>query len=299
MRGSRLSHGAAAAVHGLRQVKLFLFVLKKRAGWKWHMMWVKPVDPIWRLVQRVRPFEFDASRYAGTFLDHTSELEADLAAPVPRRIFVVWAGDNELSPNRRRGLTSIQEHNPDLDVVLVTEETMTDWVLPEAPLHPAYEHLSFNHRSDHLRAYLLHHHGGGYCDVKPVRGTWSPAFDRLQASTDWLVGYTEVRFDMVAKIEGQLGRDLVRASTQVLGCGSFISRPRTPFTAELLSEQYRRLDEYAALLALHPGGRRGETAGYPVPWLGLMGSIVGPLCLKYQHRIQHDDSIKVVFKDYL
>jgi hypothetical protein len=289
---------AAALVHALRQLKLVLFVAKKRAGWRWHMAWVRPADPVWRLYQRIRPFAYDADRYQGTFLRHTSDAPVDLSTDVPRRIFVVWTGANDLTPNRQRGLASIRHHNPDLEVVLVTDHNVDDWIVPGHPLHPSYEHLSLNHRSDHLRAYLLHHHGGGYCDVKSIRGPWSSAYDRLDASDAWLVGYTELRFDMVARIEGSLGRDLIRASTQVLGCGSFISRPRTPFTDELLSEQYRRLDEWADALAAVPGGERGQVEGYPVPWLGLMGSIVGPLCLKYQHRLLHDETIKVVFEDY-
>lgn len=289
---------AARVVHALRQVKLFLFVAKKRAGWRWHTAWVRPADPVWRLYQRVRPYRYDADKYEDTFLRHTSGAVVDMTSEVPRRIFVVWTGPNDLTPNRQRGLDSIREHNPDLDVVLVTERNLDDWLVPGHPLHPSYEHLSLNHRSDHLRAYLLHHHGGGYVDVKSIRGSWSPAFDRLDRSDAWLVGYTELRFDMVAKIPGQLGRDLVKASTQVFGCGSFVSRARTPFTDELLSEQHRRMDDWADALREVPGGDRGQVEGYPVPWLGLMGSIVGPLCLKYQHRLLHDDSIKVVFEDY-
>jgi len=285
-------------VHGLRQMKLLLFVAKKRAGWKWHMVWVVPADRPWRLYQRLRPFRYDDSRYTGTFLAHSSDAVVDRSVAVPRRIFVVWTGRNPLTPNRQRGLDNIRDMNPDLDVVLVTDDNLEDWIVEGQPLHPAYEHLSLNHRSDHLRAYLLHHHGGGYSDVKPVREPWAPAFDRLDNSPAWLVGYTEHRFDMVAKIPGVLGRDLVRASTQVFGCGSFIARPYTPFTDELLSEQYRRLDAWAEDLRRVPGGDRGHAEGYVVPWLGMMGSIVGPLCLKYQRHLIHDDTIKVVFEDY-
>ncbi len=288
----------ALAIHALRQVKLALFVAKKRAGWRWHMAWVRPADPVWRLYQRIRPYTYDEGRYGDTFLRHTSDLTVDVTIKTPRRIFVVWTGPNEVTPNRQRGLDSIRQHNPDLDVVLVTERNLDDWLVPGHPLHPAYEHLSLVHRSDHLRAYLLHHHGGGYCDVKSVRGSWSPVFDRLDGSAAWLVGYTELRFDMVAKISGVLGRDMVRASTQIFGCGSFVARPRTPFTAELLAEQCRRMDDWAPALAAVPGGDRGQVAGYPVPWLGLLGSIVGPLCLKYQPHVLHDDRIKVVFEDY-
>lgn len=295
----RASQGLPDTVlHLLRQVKFRLSVAKKRAGWRWHMAWVVPADPPWRLYQRLRPFRYDPARYAGTFLARSSTEAVDLDAPVPRRIFVVWTGGNALTPNRQRGLDSIRSLNPDLDVVLVTDSNVGDWLVDGHPLHQAYEHLSLNHRSDHLRAYLLHHHGGGYSDIKPARAPWLPAFDRLDESSAWLVGYTEHRFDMVAKIPGVLGRDLVRASIQVFGCGSFIARPGTPFTDELLREQHRRLDEWAEDLRLVPGGDRGQVEGYVVPWLGLMGSIVGPLCLKYQSHIIHDDTIKVVFEDY-
>lgn len=288
----------STVIHALRQVKLFLFVAKKRAGWRWHMAWVRPADPLWRLYQRLRPFRYDQARYEGTFLTHISKAVADTDADVPRRIFVVWTGPNALTPNRQRGLDSIRGMNPDLEVVLVTEDNLEDWLVEGHPLHAAYEHLSLNHRSDHLRAYLLHHHGGGYSDVKPLREPWGPAFDRLDASDAWLLGYTEHRFDMVARIPGVLGRDLVRGSTQVFGCGSFVARPRTPFTDELLTEQYRRLDQWAEDLARVPGGDRGQVEGYVVPWLGLMGSIVGPLCLKYQRHLIHDDRVKVVLDDY-
>ncbi|MEU5467039.1 hypothetical protein [Kocuria salsicia] len=49
---------------------------------------------------------------------------------------------------------------------LVTPENLSDWVLPQHPLHRAYENLSLVCRSNYLRASLTHHHGGGYCDLK-------------------------------------------------------------------------------------------------------------------------------------
>ena len=52
----------------------------------------------------------------------------------------------------------------------MTPANLQDWVVAGHPLHPAYNDLSLVHRSDYLRAYLLHHHGGGYCDLKrPIK----------------------------------------------------------------------------------------------------------------------------------
>jgi hypothetical protein len=264
------------------------------------MVWVTLADPPWRLWQRMRPYAYDPSRYSDTFLVlEPRRLDDPVEREVPRVIRLLWLGDAEMSSQRRAGVDSIQRLNPGIDVQLITDQDLDLILVAEEPLHPAYEYLSFNHRSDYLRGYLLHHHGGGYCDVKPVRHSWAPAFDRLEQSEAWLLGYTEVRFDMVPKWPGRLGRDLVRASTQVLGQCSMIARAHSPLTRELHAEQIARLDHWLEELERHPGGVRGETPGYPVPWLGLFGGITGPLCLKYQERIIHDDTVIVRFKNYM
>lgn len=53
-----------------------------------------------------------------------------------------------------------------LPVELVTPKNLSDWVLPQHPLHRAYENLSLVCCSKYLRVSLTHHHGGGYCDLK-------------------------------------------------------------------------------------------------------------------------------------
>ena len=101
-----------------------------------------------------------------------------------------------------------------------------------------------------------------------------------------------------ARVPNPLGRDLIRASTQVLGNCAFIAHAGTPFVQEHHAEQIRRLDEWADELRRHPGGQRGETPGYPVPWVGLQGEISAALSLKYQAHVIHDDTVMPYFKDY-
>ena len=59
-----------------------------------------------------------------------------------------------------------------VDLVLVTPDNLGEWLVDDSPLHPAYEDLSLIHRSDYLRGYLMHHHGGGYIDIKQPLGSW-------------------------------------------------------------------------------------------------------------------------------
>lgn len=49
---------------------------------------------------------------------------------------------------------------------LITLDSLPPWIDPEIPLHPSFDHLSTIHRSDYLRCYFMHVHGGGYTDIK-------------------------------------------------------------------------------------------------------------------------------------
>jgi hypothetical protein len=56
---------------------------------------------------------------------------------VPRRLFCVWAGDNPMNANRRRGLEEIERVNTGLEIVLVTPDNLGDFLVDGHPLHPA------------------------------------------------------------------------------------------------------------------------------------------------------------------
>ena len=215
------------------------------------------------------------------------------------RIFCLWTGHNAMSRNRLRAMARIRRLNePDLDVVLVTPDNLGEWIVPGHPLHAAYDDLALIHRSDYLRTYLLHHHGGGYTDVKAAQHSWRPLFDGLNRDQDaWLLGYQEPSYRFVAPAPPGLHRRLVMHHARLLGNGAYIVRPRTPFTREWLAEAERRLDVWQDDLRLRPGAVYGAV-GYPVPFYGLLGEIFHPLCLQHHGRLRQDERITPQLQDY-
>ncbi len=183
-----------------------------------------------------------------------------------------------MSRNRVLAMEQIRRLNePDLDVVLVTPENLGEWIVPGHPLHPAYEDLALIHRSDYLRAYLLHHHGGGYTDVKAAQHRWRPMLDELNRDQDaWLLGYRELSYRFVAPAEPRTHRRLLTHHARLLGNGAYIVRPRTPFTRAWLAEAERRLDGWEEALGSSPGDVFGGPRGYPLPFYGLLGEIFHP-----------------------
>lgn len=220
--------------------------------------------------------------------------------PAPRRIFCLWTGDNPMSTNRERAMLEIRRFNePDTEVVLVTPETLGDWVVAEHPLHPAYEDLALIHRSDYLRTYLMHHHGGGYSDVKAAQHAWAPAFDALDDDPEaWLLGYPEVSYRVVAPAPPPVRRQLQIHHARLLGNGAYIVRPGTPFTAAWLTEAERRLDAWARDLARNPGDISSGPPGYPVPFYGLLGEVFHPLCLRFHRHLRYDTRLTPQLRDY-
>lgn len=241
---------------------------------------------------------FDAERHREAdgqfaldyFLNRVDDTLTDAGLDVPRRIFVAWTGENALTPNRLAALESIRAMNAGLDVVLVTPENLNEWVVDTHPLHAAYEHLSAVHRSD----YLLHHHGGGWSDLKRASHDWSPSFDAINADPSaWLLGYPEARSRDVAYLASPLGREMAARHRTIAANCAFIARPLTPFTAAWLEEVEARLDYYARSLARHPAvDPFGEGGGYPMPWSALQGLVFQPLQLRFAEHLQLDERLR-------
>ncbi|WP_159305455.1 glycosyltransferase family 32 protein [Micrococcus luteus] len=294
-------------MHSARQVKHAAFVTKKRirrvvgAG-KWRALTM--VTPA---LSRVWPFRYDAQRYTGpnrgkeghdlSFLQLPPPIDA-ASSELPRRVFVLWTGNNPLPPNRSRNLAHLRKVIA-VPVVLVTPQTLGGWLIPGHPLHPAYEHLSLVHRSDYLRAYLMHHHGGGYIDLKAPVGSWAPAFDRMERDPSaWLSGYGEINANASARFPGPMGRDIATHWKSLVGTAAMIVRSHTPFTGEWIREVDRRMDALAPRLAASPGLVRLGGPGYPVSWTDLLGKVYQPLQFKYFEHIRVDDDLLVNFTDY-
>jgi hypothetical protein len=226
------------------------------------------------------------------FLDRDPPPGTQTSLPVQDVIYCFWTGDNPLTPGRQAGLDSIEAHNPDLRLVLVTPKSLPDHVLVDHPLHPAFEHLSLNHRSDYLRAYFMHHFGGGYSDIKRTDHSWAAARDRLNSTPDmWVIGYPEVSSASCGGRDPKLGPDIRRRFGSLIGCATYFCRPNTPFTAEWLREVSRRLDFYAGQLATSPGNTWGDNPGYPMEWIELGSDLFHPLQLKYLRHIGQDPAL--------
>jgi hypothetical protein len=194
-----------------------------------------------------------------------------------------------MSATRQRSLSQLREVADGIAVHVVTPRTLTDFVLADHPLHRSYDHLSLVHRSDYLRAYLLHHHGGLYMDIKPVTGEPRTLLDRLASRDDlWAVGAPEIGPDNLASNPfGPLGREERVHYEQILQQGLLACRPRTPFVAEWLREVERRMNYFADLLGEYPATTpRGLGETYPVPWHSLLAEVLAPLCLKHGEHIE-------------
>ncbi len=254
--------------------------------------------PLWWVRQRgsavarwAYPSDFWYGKYPHTFLERHPPANTGGASELPNVIWALWTGQNPLTPNREAALKSMRDMNPETPVELVTRERLDDIVVSDHPLHPAYDNLSSIHRADYLRAYLLHHYGGGYSDIKPLRGAWMPSFDRLRSSDSWALGGHVVPPAWPGDVPGRLGTHLHRYQSSLLSNSTLIARSHTAFSAEWLREVERRLDYYAPALAENPGGVWGSDAAYPIGWTRLLADIQHPLCLKYQARLIIDDSI--------
>lgn len=256
-------------------------------------------DAFYRACERVHPYTFDPQRYEGEFIANTPIPPSASLQDVQNKIYSFWTGDNPLTPNRRRGLESIQRLNPDIEVVLITPRNIADHLLPQHPLHPAYENLSLVHRSDYLRCYFMHFFGGGYADVKTYEHAWATSFSALRSNTlAYALGYREVSSYKAATLPGPLGKDIKRHYSILIACGAFIMRPQTPLTHEWYQELLRRMDRFEAPLASHPGDTRGSNPGYPIRWTGMLGDIFQPVALKYHERLVIDDRLRPVLTHY-
>ena len=253
----------------------------------------------WRIKrQKLFPYQFDPKRYPDLFLSKNYEPFPNITSKVDKVIYCFWTGENEMSGNRKKGYESLVK-NSGIEVKLITPKNLGEYLLPEHPLHPAYDNLSLVHKSDYLRCYFMHFHGGGYSDIKTNYNNWEKAFDSLQSNPNkWLLGYTELTPFGMGKDQGNIDQDLQYYYKSCVGTGGFICRSNTRFTAEWFVELNKRMDAFSAELEKFPGDVKGRNAGYPIGLLVILSQIFAPLCLKFKENIIHNDVTLPVLTDY-
>lgn len=183
-------------------------------------------------------------------------------AEVNRVVYQCWTGTNPMSEDRRacfeQGVRNIE-----VPVTLVTPENLHEFVVPEHPLHPAYEYLTPTQKSDYLRVYIPHFHGGGYADIKwfTKDNNWNHAFDILDSDPE---------VDVVGVQDGNVGganpgyarHDIAK---NVLVVCFMAMRPGTEFTTTWLGQVESYLTVMQHRLGVYAAGR----GPYPIPWTGI------------------------------
>ena len=251
----------------------------------------------------LHPYHYHAERYAGTFLENKPEFEysEELVTHVDRVIYIFWTGENEITPNRLEGIKSLEKVSG-VEVKLITPKNLPEYIKEEDPLPEAYQYLSYVHRADYLRSYFMFHYGGGYADIKTYYKSWIPAFEKLEQSDAYVIGYPEVGFWGAASrdIDNEsLSKDVFTHWRLLVGNGAYICRPHTRLVAEWHGEAKRRLVGMTDELRNHPAQDPfGRNKDYPVRWSGLLGSIFHPLCLKYHDKLLKDEALMPSFESY-
>ncbi len=213
-------------------------------------------------------------------------------------VFCMWTGTNPMSTDRIQALFSIFNH-VHCPVAYLNSASYRTWQLDDAPFHPAFEYLSETHKSDYLRVYLMHHHGGGYTDIKHTQRSWRPHFEALIRSDKWCLGYTEIGPKGVAPVGGALQDELAAHHDQLIGLCAFIFRKQTPLTQAWMDQTHALLDAKHDSLrqhpARHPQDRQGASfsdgsvSPYPLQWTELLGNIFHPLIYRFRDQVLHAD----------
>lgn len=201
----------------------------------------------------------------------------------PNVAYVFWTGENDMPQTRQTALEGLRGQNPEINIELVTPNNLSDYVVKHAPLHPAYEYLSFVHRSDYLRSYFMHFHGGAYVDLKPLSGPISHLITQVNSSENvWACGPSELSKFNSSPSTGRLGRDQRKYYRQCIAQYMFAFKPGSSWTYDWYAEVQRRMSYFQDLLVTNPAqDAYGRLGGYPVPWNSLHGIIFTPLALKY------------------
>jgi len=204
-------------------------------------------------------------------------------------IYCFWTGDNVMSSQREDCLSSLLKIS-ECNVMLITKKNLDTYILPDHPLHPAYEYLSETHKADYLRTYFMNFHGEGYSDIKKTTGSWKESFQLLNSDNDkWCCGYLEVN-------GGVAYPPLADKWPELVGNGAYIFKPQTPLTQEWYNEMIKLLDSKLEALKINPSKHPQdckERSNYPIEWNEMLGRIFHRVSYKYKQYIMNTLPISI------
>jgi len=198
-------------------------------------------------------------------------------------IYCWWTGENEMSEQRKKSLEQIEKVSK-CKVIFLTKDNISNYILPEHPLHPGYKYLSATQKGDYLKAYFMNFYGGGYTDIKLQTDSWINSFDILENSDKWVIGYPELDAGCIGYKPAQ------HLWQKLVGNGAYICKPHTPITEEWYTEMMKLMDEKFDKLKEFPAEHTRDCAEksngkYPIEWCELNGKIFHKVCSKYTDKI--------------
>ena len=196
-------------------------------------------------------------------------------------IYCFWTGDNEMSKSRIECLNNIHSVS-ECNVILITKDNLSKYILNDVPLHQAFEYLSETHKADYLRTYFMHFHGGGYSDIKKTTGSWIKSFNDLKNSNYWICGYKEINGGVAYAPHADKWQEMI-------GNCAYICKPQTELTKEWYNEMILLLDTKLEKLKLNPSSNPQDSnesgSGYPIEWNEMLGRIFHKVSYKYKDYI--------------
>ncbi len=96
------------AMHGARQVKHWGFLAEKHGRALSKRTRNRVADVINPVRSHISPYSFDPSLYRRSFLVRPAPPQKE-PSQLPRQVFMVWTGENDLTPARSRNLQATQE----------------------------------------------------------------------------------------------------------------------------------------------------------------------------------------------
>jgi hypothetical protein len=203
-------------------------------------------------------------------------------------LYCFWTGQNEMSEQRKYGLQTLSQTG--LEVILIHPGNLKDYLVE--PLHEGYQYLSEVHKADYLRTYFMHHHGGGYSDIKPASASWESSVHTFYVDSDaWILGYQEFEYGCaIIKGDPAMTQTLQNHWYDLVGNCAYVCKPRTPFTTVWYNQLIQKMDSNLEQLKQFPAkeARQVYSPHYPYPfeWTEILGQIFHPLVYQYRNHVR-------------
>jgi len=159
----------------------------------------------------------------------------------------------------------------------------------------------------------MHHHGGGYSDVKCTSIDWNAAFDKMDNDVGEHIMLMGVKttfghtYSGIEEWSPTMKDDILQNMNRMACMGWFICRANSRLTQEWYIELNKRLYDYLPRLMVNPSKFTRECfdpelgyalhrpkwekitdqtkTNYPISWNILLSQILYPLQLKYIHNV--------------